>query len=166
MDRTDFVGELPGVPAGRRRYLIEQLIEVMPAVKRRIVDQLGGPDHRGQLASVTPHQADALCLLARDGDMTMNDLARVLNVAMSTATALADRLVKQGLAERVANPTDRRVVRLAATPLARETIRRHQEGRRAAAVATLSILDERELDALLHILSKVATGNPAPTVKD
>ena len=45
-------------------------------------------------------------------DATMKDLSERLHVSQSTVTQLAERLVKRGLAERIADPTDRRVVRL------------------------------------------------------
>ncbi len=45
-------------------------------------------------------------------EATMKDLSERLLVSQSTVTQLAERLVKRGLAERIADPTDRRVVRL------------------------------------------------------
>lgn len=50
--------------------------------------------------------------IRHQSDATMKDLSERLHVSQSTVTQLAERLVKRGLAERVADPTDRRVVRL------------------------------------------------------
>ena len=55
-------------------------------------------------------------------EATMKDLSERLNVSQSTVTQLAERLVKRGLAERIADPTDRRVVRLRLSKLGREAI--------------------------------------------
>ena len=149
----------------RRQRTIEQLIDVFPAVKSRIVLS-DHQDAAAQLASITPHQADALCMLSRDGAMSMNDLARHLNIALSTATALADRLLRQGQVERIADPGDRRVVRLGLTAGAADTVRRHLAGRRNAVLRALEVLDDTELELLLAVLRKIAAGTPQPMVKD
>jgi DNA-binding MarR family transcriptional regulator len=48
--------------------------------------------------------------LQRSGEMTMSHLADVLNVSLSNATGLIDRLEERGFIERYRVPTDRRVV--------------------------------------------------------
>ena len=47
--------------------------------------------------------------------MTMGDLSRSLNVPLSTATRIVDWLVNNGYAQRLPDPDDRRVVRVALT---------------------------------------------------
>ena len=141
----------------RRQRAIDQLGQVLPAIKRKITEQVADAS-QGGAAPVTPHQADALCMLSREGAMSMNDLARNLNIAMSTATALADRLLKQGQVERIADPTDRRVVRLGLTADAADTVKHHMHSRREALLAALDVLDDDELESLLALLGKVALG--------
>ena len=47
--------------------------------------------------------------------LTMGELSRSLNVPLSTATRVVDWLVAQGYAQRLPDPNDRRVVRVALT---------------------------------------------------
>jgi DNA-binding MarR family transcriptional regulator len=47
--------------------------------------------------------------------MTMGDLSRSLNVPLSTATRIVDWLVNNGYAQRLPDPDDRRIVRVALT---------------------------------------------------
>jgi DNA-binding MarR family transcriptional regulator len=57
--------------------------------------------------SITPAQAGILFLLRKTA-RTMTDLSQTLSIDNSAITGLVDRLEKSGLAERTANPADRR----------------------------------------------------------
>ncbi|MGH7692052.1 MAG: MarR family transcriptional regulator [Candidatus Dormibacteria bacterium] len=72
------------------------------------------PDVRADQDLVTGRQGRALYLI-RDGAMTMGQLASELGVQPGAATAVADRLVQLGLAERLRSPLDRRLVQISAT---------------------------------------------------
>lgn len=67
---------------------------------------------RDELHAVTGHQLSVLAYL-RGQSVTIRELARELDVGESAATAVVDRLVRQGLVARRDDPSDRRVVRLA-----------------------------------------------------
>jgi len=51
-----------------------------------------------------------LWLLQHNGEMTMGRLAELLDVSMSNATGIIDRMEEKGLIERVRVPDDRRLV--------------------------------------------------------
>jgi MarR family transcriptional regulator, organic hydroperoxide resistance regulator len=55
-------------------------------------------------------QMHVLWLLQHHGEMTMSRLAELLDVSLSNATGLMDRMEEHGLIERVRVPDDRRVV--------------------------------------------------------
>ena len=57
----------------------------------------------------------ALILLERRGEIIMSDIAGYVNVSMSTATGIVDRLVKNGYVERNRGDSDRRVVMIRLT---------------------------------------------------
>jgi len=59
---------------------------------------------------VSMAQLHILFTLQRSSEMTMSQLADVLNVSLSNATGLIDRLEERGYIERYRVPTDRRVV--------------------------------------------------------
>jgi DNA-binding MarR family transcriptional regulator len=59
---------------------------------------------------VSMAQVHILYTLQRTGEMTMSHLADVLNVSLSNATGLIDRLEERGFIERSRVPTDRRIV--------------------------------------------------------
>jgi len=55
-------------------------------------------------------QLNILYTLHRSGEMSMSRLADVLNVSLSSATGLVDRMEERGFIERTRVPEDRRVV--------------------------------------------------------
>ena len=57
-------------------------------------------------------QLNILYTLHRSGEMSMSRLADVLNVSLSNATGLIDRMEERGFIERVRVPEDRRIVRV------------------------------------------------------
>ncbi|SCG71485.1 MarR family winged helix-turn-helix transcriptional regulator [Micromonospora inositola] len=81
--------------------------------------------------SVSPTQLRVLSLIMAHPDTNVNRLAELLDVVPSSASRLCDRLEAVGLVRRVADPRDRREVRLIPT-VAAETLllelkdRRHQ----------------------------------------
>ena len=59
---------------------------------------------------VSMTQVHVLSLLQHHGDVPMSRLADLLDVSVSNATGLIDRMEERGLVERVRVPDDRRVV--------------------------------------------------------
>jgi DNA-binding MarR family transcriptional regulator len=59
---------------------------------------------------VSTTQLNVLWQLERQGPISMGHIADLLDVSVSNATGLIDRMVERGLVERVGDPEDRRVV--------------------------------------------------------
>lgn len=97
----------------------------------------------------------ALLFIDRKGEVIMSGLAEYLNVSMSTATGIADRLSRQHLLERQRSEADRRIVTLSLSP----------EGRKiSTSVASLvdgyldlasGALSSEEQEQLIHLISKI-----------
>ena len=69
-------------------------------------------DHLGM------NRTDMRCvdLIDQAGGMTAGELAKAAGLTSGAVTAVIDRLEKAGMAKRVADPTDRRRVRIEVTP--------------------------------------------------
>lgn len=100
---------------------------------------------------LTGAQARVLALLAR-GPMPMRQIARRLRCEPSNVTGMVDRLEAQGLAERRADPADRRVKLAAATDEGRETAAKVRESLDFARepLASLSSAERADLRDLLR----------------
>src|SRR4051812_9118553 len=64
---------------------------------------------------LSPHQARALAVVARQDGVRLTDLADALHIAPRSATEVADGLQDRGLVERTPDPGDRRAVILRPT---------------------------------------------------
>src|ERR1043165_4156167 len=92
------------------------------ATSEPLIDSIVGELHRmiGSLrcagtgrmvkAGISMTHLHILWVLEHHGDLTMSRLADMLDVSLSNATGLVDRMEERGLVERVRVPDDRRVV--------------------------------------------------------
>jgi DNA-binding MarR family transcriptional regulator len=86
----------------------------------------------------------------------MGELSKALAVPLSTATRIVDGLVDNGFATRVADPDDRRVVRITLTEDGREMYRVLGEYMRQRIQHILHPLTAQEQNQLVSLLGKVA----------
>jgi DNA-binding MarR family transcriptional regulator len=123
----------------------EQLVDVVMDSRhdgpRRVADAVGLPYSRIR----------ALKQLA-EGERTMGELARALDIDSSAATGTVNALEERGLAVRSPHPDSRRVRIVAITPAGRELLRRSREIELPvpAAMERLSEDDRRALAAILQ----------------
>src|SRR5580765_2905647 len=66
-------------------------------------------------AGISMTHLHILWLLEHHGDVTMSRLADLLDVSLSNATGLIDRMEERGLVERIRVPSDRRIVMVRAS---------------------------------------------------
>jgi len=111
------------VGSGRRTGGSE-ITEVVDAVLRasRVLVTVAARSLRGVDRDVTLPQFRALVVLASRGPLNPGAFAEALEVHVSTATRMCDRLVTKGLISRQAPPTSRRELMLALTPRGRRIV--------------------------------------------
>lgn len=113
---------------------MERFTELAAAVESS-VEALTAVLERARLAqhpTVPPAQLRVLTIVAGNRHTNMSRLAETLGVVPSSASRLCDRLEATGLLRRVADPRDRREVRLLLTPAARRLLADVRERRRQA----------------------------------
>jgi DNA-binding MarR family transcriptional regulator len=98
-----------------------------------------------------------LSILEGHGEMSMGHLAEILDVALSNASGVIDRLEDRGLVERVRVPGDRRVVVVRVTPAGRAELARADVLKDELLQSILARLDDRRLDRLAAALDDVAS---------
>lgn len=89
--------------------------------------------------------------------ITMSQLARRMTMSRSALTALVDELVRAGLVRRDADPADRRVIRLFATPEGQRKMNDALDVRVALIDEVLETLPPDEIDGVLTGLEHLAT---------
>ena len=98
-----------------------------------------------------------LSILDGHGEMSMGRLAEILDVALSNASGLIDRLEDRGLVERTRVADDRRVVLVRVTADGRAAVARADVLKDELLQSILGRLDDRSLDRLATALDDVAS---------
>ncbi len=140
------------------------MLELAPRLQRAL-DVDPPEDVIRQLGAVTLHQLEALSCLQPSG-ATMRQFASAVGISGAAATALADRMVRQGLAERRDDPSDRRTVWLTPTPKALRSLEAYRAWQRQAMALFLERLDPQQSATFMEVLD-VLVGletdtNPTP----
>jgi DNA-binding MarR family transcriptional regulator len=91
-----------------------------------------------------------------ESDITMGELSHTLSVPFSTTTRMVDWFVDNGYAQRLSDPKDRRVVRVALTESGRELYRTVERYMVRRLRQMLSPLTAEEQIVLLTLLEKIA----------
>ena len=115
-----------------------------------------------ELDMSTP-QLKALLLISEENGIRMRELSHRLGGSFSNATVLVDRLVERGLAERLAEPQDRRVVLVRATRDGRHLIEQLVTSWRTLSAPLLETLASEDLATVqkaLRVLLKAAQEGP------
>ena len=142
----------------------EQLIaDIMGAQER--LQQMFGYDRSDPLFSshLTLSQFKILMLLARHGNVSGGELARLLGVGLAALSGMIDRLVQQDLVTRTEDLRDRRVRRIGLTRKGGELIGSILNAGQARMRAILSRLSAEELDVVARasqLLVKAAEEGP------
>lgn len=153
--------------------VIAWLERALPRIMRRLLDaeNLDMPLLQLPLAQMRLAQTLYQESEAADADasgQTMGRLSERMRVRQNALTQAADRLVNHGLAERVSDRTDRRIVRLRLTAQGREWVEARRERRRAHLSRLWEALTPDEhtdfLNAVRTLESVSDRLQPSPTV--
>ena len=120
----------------------EYIMSLMPRLRKRISERIALPAQTSE-SLVTVGQMHLLFDLEH-GPATMGELAQRAHVTLSTMTEAVNRLVKQGLVERLSDARDRRVVRIQFSVKGRERYHRLRIQMRRHFTALLSTMTESQ----------------------
>jgi DNA-binding MarR family transcriptional regulator len=94
---------------------------------------------------ISMSQLHVMHLLDRHGELPMSRLADMLDVSLSAATGLVDRVEERGFVERVRVPSDRRIVLVRITEAGRQMLEDIEILRIGIIEKVLDQLDEAQL---------------------
>lgn len=104
-------------------------------------------------------KTEIICLLwmGRHEEVIMRDIAAFLDIPLSTATGVVNRLVKNGYVDRFRSDTDRRVVVIRLTEKGVSVVQEAKSTVSHYLKLVTEILTEEETTQLLHIFKKIVT---------
>ncbi|MCQ1529037.1 MarR family winged helix-turn-helix transcriptional regulator [Lutispora saccharofermentans] len=97
----------------------------------------------------------AMLLLYKSSEVTMTELVEYINVPMSTATGIVDRLVKKGYIARERSEADRRIVVLKLTEEGSNLVKNLKDLICKYLNMILQDLTEEEKQSMAHIAMKI-----------
>jgi DNA-binding MarR family transcriptional regulator len=109
------------------------------------------------MLELTFAQARALFMLAARKELTVSQLAKLLDVGNPTASILVQQLVERGLVTRTEHETDRRHTIIRLSPKGEEIGAGRRQEREKQWQRWLTHLSDEELSALAHGLSAIVT---------
>lgn len=109
-------------------------------------------------SAIEPSQMDALDFLMNNENCRMSDLAENLRIDPSTATRAVQRMIADGLIERVPDKSDGRAVNIVMTERGERIHAQVFERRRAILVDVLSEFSADERDTLADLLERFNSG--------
>ena len=132
---------------------VEQLTRAFERFTRRfkVAEAAAAADN-----SLNVLDAETLVFIGDHPGCGVSDVARFLNVALTTMSSAVDRLVKKTLVERQRLEANRRAVALTATPAGLQVIETHAAGYRNACRMMLRSLDPQERNELIRLSEKIA----------
>lgn len=135
------------------KELVEQLTRAFERFTRRfkVAEAAAAADN-----ALNALDAQTLMLIAANPGSGLGDVARDLNVAMTTMSSAVDRLVKKGLVERRRPKDDRRAIELTATAEGRGVVADQKAAYRNACRAMLRALTPAERIELIRLTEKIA----------
>ena len=89
------------------------------------------------------------------GPIRMSEIGRHMEVSKPYMTALVDKLIDEGLVERITDPDDRRVVIIRITPAGRDAVRDFRKAAREALVRRLSSLSSQDIASLNESMKNI-----------
>ena len=103
-------------------------------------------------------QCHILDVLAEEGDLTMQQLARQMFKSISTMTRVAGQLVRKDYIKRRQDPEDRRVVHVSVTPQGKAILAAIQRDMVETQKAILQAIPEREWAGAFKVLMALTQG--------
>jgi DNA-binding MarR family transcriptional regulator len=145
----DQVTILAGTPVDRQ---LHELVNHFDILYRRLVSKR--PPTATSDLEVSRQESRAIMVLGK-GSTMMSDLARDLNLALSTATNLIDKLVAKGLVERTRVDEDRRIVQVGLSEKGRLVFTSFLECQLAMGRSMLEALSPGEREIFLELMAKM-----------
>ncbi|WP_315831283.1 MarR family winged helix-turn-helix transcriptional regulator [Bradyrhizobium prioriisuperbiae] len=132
---------------------VEQLTQAFGRFTRRfkVAEAVAAADN-----ALNALDAQTLVFIGDNPGCGMSDVARHLNVALTTMSSAVDRLVRKDLVERRRPDDDRRSVALTATAKGRQVVEDQIAGYRETCRTMLRALDRREQAELIRLTEKIA----------
>jgi MarR family 2-MHQ and catechol resistance regulon transcriptional repressor len=96
-----------------------------------------------------------LGVLIKRGELPMSEIGRRVHISKSNMTSLIDKLVEDGLAERLPDKKDRRVINISITDKGKELLRDWRKYSNNEIKKNLSVLSDEDLEKFYESIENI-----------
>lgn len=130
----------------------DKIGEIFPIVIKEFLKRQTNELCKGK---ITMPQFLILSFLERQGECKMTQLARFMGVTTAAMTGIVDRLVRDGYAERVSDPKDRRIIRIKTTAKGASLVHKINLHRRQMIIDIFGRLSQQDREDYLKIITRI-----------
>lgn len=134
--------------------VVIQVSEAWEAIFRRVATNVRGSMECTAL--VSPAQFYLLKILSNHGAQRMSELAALLDITQSGCTAMVDRAIAAGHAQRTRDPSDRRVVWVEITGGGERALQEMQRIHASLVAHQIREMDVEEVEELADLMQQMA----------
>ncbi len=91
----------------------------------------------------------------KHGPVRMSEIGKHMGISKPYMTLLVDKLISEGLVERVSDTDDRRVINVTITEAGRDAIKEFSRNARDAVMRNLSSLDSEDISSLHESMKRI-----------
>lgn len=147
---------MPGKMDKSREDLLQTAVRRMMSVMRHVHHSGPHPGPPPGEPPLSPPQANIFFTIARQRrGVSVKELAEETGVTPGAVTQFVDPLVAKGLVMREGDPSDRRIVRLKITDLARERFEKFRREHLSSFSKVFDVLTEAEIKSFIALLEKI-----------
>jgi DNA-binding MarR family transcriptional regulator len=139
-----------------REDLIQTLTQKMMSIMRHV--RHPGPPPEPVLSPPQVHLLFTIASKKGEG-MSMSEMAELSHITPGAVTQFVDGLVERGLVMREGDPSDRRIVRLKLTELAKKQFEKFRREHLTAMSKIFEALNDDEIKQLIALFNKIDTYN-------
>lgn len=107
------------------------------------------------LGKITLPQCMILCFLFREDKSKMKDLAAFMRVTTAAMTGFIERLVRDGYVTRIADPLDRRIIKVALSAQGKDLVKRIEKQKQEITVKIFGKISVKDRHDYLRVLKQI-----------
>ena len=131
-----------------REKLIENMMTFFPILHKKMVK-------RWPASSLSKLQFELLFAIIKHDGMPMSYYSERMLISRPNLTGLSDKLIEEGLVERLPDPDDRRIIILKATKKGKQYIMEHRKIIKQEMLKLLDSLDDDDVSRLNELIDEI-----------
>jgi DNA-binding MarR family transcriptional regulator len=161
---TESISKKKSLHSAEMRELIRRLYSfrnhfkaILPENLSALIEQTKSAGKTEIISNYNQYYYLGLILYRQKEPIAMGEISRLLDVPFSTATHMVDGFVKNGYAQRLADPDDRRIVRIALSDSGKQILETINEFILQRIGRIMDAFNDEEQEQMIHLLQKLVT---------